>query len=125
MVVFIMPRNVSFSNAGDIQKEIEDATGFNEMCEHNKEYCERKTEIFKRSETPIINIHPDVKKKDGQTLTVNEIPEHEAFGNGVHSYQMKLNNGERIEIVSIVFPHSSEGSIRSKLAQLKTICMRQ
>ena len=129
MVVFILSRNLSSKRiAGDIQSDIENITGFNVKCEHNKNWCEQKLRIFdeiknkKRAETSRIIIHPDVKKQNGQPVTLNDIIDSIGFGNGVTTTQLKLKNGEKIPVVYCVFPHGSEGAVNSKLAQLKGIC---
>lgn len=129
MVVFILPRNLASNrDAGDIQNDIEDAIGFNVKLEHNKNWREEKSQIFnettnkKRTILPVIHIHSDVKKANGQILTINDIPNSHSFGNGVTSTHLTLKSGEKIPVIYCVFPHANQAAVNSKLAQLKTIC---
>lgn len=131
MVVFIIPRNIlSVRHSGNIQDEIENVTDFNIKCEHNQNWRENKTFVYnevtnkKRSELSIIIIHPDIKKLDGNQLTINDITKFHSFGNGVTTTHIKIKSGEKIPVVYCVFPHSSQSAVQAKLAQLKTICMK-
>lgn len=131
MVVFILPKKLSSNRTPtDIQNDIEDSVGFNIKLEHNRNWREEKSQIFneltnkKRTILPKIRIHSDVKKSNGQRVRLADIQDFESFGNGIHSYIMKLKNGENIAIVSCVFPNGSEATVNSKLAQLKEICLR-
>ena len=76
----------------------------------------------KRIETPKIIIHDDVLKFDGTKLLESDISETESFGSGIHCYDMKINDGSKVPVITCVFPHESENAVMVKLAQLKTIC---
>jgi hypothetical protein len=77
------------------------------------------TAIKKPAETVAFHIHPAVKKPDGSSVTVNEIPEGWSFGNGVICCEFSLNDGTDIRALIVVVDQAYDSLMAEKFPSIK------
>lgn len=88
-------------------KELDKATKIHSKLKNKKSICCDDVNHCgcAKKETCSISIHPELKKSDGTTVTIDDLPDDTKYGNGVTCLGtgLMLKNGEKIPCVIAVF----------------------
>jgi|GEM_PF-5826767 len=124
VVVYIFNRDTSkFQWAGDLESKVSAAIGVNTVKDKN--IGASKTGVYDASDK-LVNgasvqfvIDPSVTKADGTPLTVADIPNDMAYGNGVTVGGIQLASGEIVPTIHFVFSASDAATVDSNLGKVR------
>lgn len=126
VVVYIFNRDTSkFQWAGDMESRVSAAIGVNTVNDRN--VGASKAGIYDASDRFVSTgsvqfvIDPSVKKGDGTPLTVADIPNDMAFGNGVTVGGIQLASGEIVPTIHFVFSSTDGAAAAANLDKIRQV----
>jgi len=126
VVVYIFKRDASkFQWAGDLESRVGAAIGVDTVKDKN--IGASKTGIYDISDKLVSGatvqfvIDPAVTKADGTPVTVADIPDDVAFGNGVTVGGIQLANGEIVETIHFVFSSADAATVTANMEKIRQV----
>lgn len=126
VVVYIFKRDTSkFQLAGDLESKVSAAVGVDTVKDKN--IGASKAGIYDASDKLVggasvqFVIDPSVTKANGTPLTVADIPNDMAFGNGVTVGGIQLANGEIVDTIHFVFSSADAATVTANLEKIRQV----
>lgn len=126
VVVYIFKRDISkFQWAGNLESRVSAAIEADTVKDKNvsasKAGIYDLTDRLVSAGTVQFVIDPAVTKADGMPLTVADIPDDMAFGNGVTVGGIQLANGEIVDTVHFVFSTADAAKVTANIDKIRQI----